>query len=235
MPGQRSAARGAHGGRGEGEVGVVYVFYRSAQLALGDVREQMTWSLNITEKVNQISELTFSLWTTVFSPGVGTLVWSTAAEDLATLQATDDKLMVDDGYDILLEHGAKYMSSQPIEDGLLQVLNPQPMTANAPAPAYATVVSAVLAPGRYVRGVEMGLQIAERATQASGVPISFSTALSGVYGGVAWMGDYESIEHLQQAQQALSGEMSFVEFLDKEANDCYLPGQVRQTVFRRLA
>ena len=213
----------------------MYLFYRSAQLALGDVREQMTWSMNITEKVNQISELTFTLWTTVFSPGLGTLVWTTTCDDLATLQATDDKLMVDDGYDILLEHGAKYMSTNPIEDGLMQVLNPQPTSPNAPAPAYATVVSGVLTPGRFVRGVEIGLQIAERATKAAGVPISFTTALSGAYGGVAWLANYESIEQLEQAQQSLNGDMTFVEFLDKEANDCYLPGQVRQTVYRRLA
>lgn len=213
----------------------MYLFYRSARLALGDVREQMGWSVSITEKVNQISELDFTLWTTVFSPGVGTLVWTTTAEDLATLQATEDKLMVDDGYDILLEHGAKYLSADPIEDGLMQILNPQPPAANAPAPAYATVVSAVLAPGRFVRGVEVGLQIAEHATKASGVPISFSTALSGAYGGVAWVGDYQSIEHLQQAQQSLNADLSFVEFVDKEAHDCYLPGQVTQTVYRRIA
>lgn len=213
----------------------MYLFYRSARLAPGDLREQLTWSVNITEKVNQISELDFTLWTTVFSPGVGTLVWTAAAEDLATLEATEDKLMVDDGYDILLEHGAKYMSGDAIEDGLMQVLNPQPPAANAPAPAYATVVSGILTPGCFVRGVEVGLQIAEHATKSTGVPISFTTALSGAYGAVAWIGNYESIQHLQQSQQALNGDMSFVEFVDKEAHDCYLPGQVTQTVYRRIA
>jgi hypothetical protein len=71
----------------------MYLFTRSARLGPGNLQDQLAWSFNITEKVNQISELDVGLWTTVFSPGLGTLVWTANCDDLAILEAPDDKLM----------------------------------------------------------------------------------------------------------------------------------------------
>src|SRR5436190_19102365 len=78
--------------------GHMYLFSRRARLSPGNTREAMAWATAITEKVNQISGLPVSLFTQVFSPGVGTLVWSTFVPDLATLEAATDKLNTDDGY-----------------------------------------------------------------------------------------------------------------------------------------
>ncbi|MEY2590251.1 MAG: hypothetical protein QOJ67_2235, partial [Acidimicrobiaceae bacterium] len=46
----------------------MYLFSRSTRLGPSNQREAMEWSVNVTQKVNQISELDVSLWTTVFSP-----------------------------------------------------------------------------------------------------------------------------------------------------------------------
>ena len=59
----------------------------------GNFRDSMAWALSVTEKVNQISEAQFHLWSTFNSPGVGTLSWATTIEDLEVLEATNAKLM----------------------------------------------------------------------------------------------------------------------------------------------
>src|SRR6516162_1052863 len=103
----------------------MYLFSRRARLAPGNIRAAMTWANAVTEKANQISSLDISLFSSVFSPGVGTLVWSTFAPDLASLEAATDKLAADDGYAAILDEGSKFI--QPgIDDGLLQLIHGEP-------------------------------------------------------------------------------------------------------------
>src|SRR5947209_14856730 len=73
----------------------VYLFAREARLGPGHAQEELAWAAAITEKVNQISETKVSLWTTFMSPAVNTLYWTTFVEDLATIEAMNDKLMTD--------------------------------------------------------------------------------------------------------------------------------------------
>lgn len=210
----------------------MYLFYRSARLGPGSAHEQLSWSLSMTEKVNQVSETRYSLWTPFLSPGVNTLIWTTVVESLSTLEATNDKLLVDEGYHMLLEQGARYASADPINDGLMQYLH---LDGADKPPAYVSVVQAQLAPGQYVHGVEVGLEIAQRAKAASGVPVSFAIASTGVYGQVEWHAGYDCVDHLQRAGEALNGDLSFAQYLDAEAKQVYQPVGATQQVFRRLA
>src|ERR1700760_1812471 len=98
----------------------MYLFSRRARLASGNTRASMTWATAITEKVNQITSLNVGLYAQVFSPGLGTLAWSPFVPDLATLEAADDKLLVDDGYVSMLDEGAKY-DAGGADDALVQI------------------------------------------------------------------------------------------------------------------
>jgi hypothetical protein len=211
----------------------VYVFYRSVRLGPGSIRQHMSWAMAMTEKVNQICECKFQLWTPVFSPGIGTLVWTTEVEDLGVLEASEAKLMADDGYHTLLDQGAGYSSGDAVADGLLQVVH-----GSTPAdarPEYSSVVTAAIAPGSFARGLEVGVQIAQRAEQITGIPTLFTAGATGQYGGVAWMADYESIAQVQHAQEALASDPSFAAFLDTEARDAFLPGALTTTtIYRRI-
>ncbi len=73
----------------------MYLFSRRARLGNGHLRESAAWAVAMTERVNQITELNVGLWTSVFSPGLGELVWATFIDDLLTLETADAKLMVD--------------------------------------------------------------------------------------------------------------------------------------------
>jgi hypothetical protein len=211
----------------------MYLFARSARLGPGNLRDSMAWSVNITEKVNQISELEVGLWTTVFSPGLGTLVWTAAVEHLSVLEATDAKLAADDAYIALVEEGAKYSSGDAIDDALLQLVHADEDAANS-QPLYASVVASALSPGNSTRGIELGVEIAQRVKKITGRPTSFGVASTGAYGAVEWISLYDSADELQKAEADIAADPSFAQFLDKEASTAYNAGVTVQNIYRRI-
>lgn len=211
----------------------MYLFSRSARLGPGNLQDQMAWSLNITEKVNQISELEVGLWATTFSPALGTLVWTAQVEELEELEATDAKLMADSSYLSLVEEGARFSSGEAINDALVQIVYANAELAIA-RPEYAAVVRSQMVPGALARGMEVAVAIAQKAEAISGTPTAFGVDATGAYGGAMWVSTYESIRALQQAEQAVNGDASFIAFIDSDAAACFNPAVTTQTIFRRI-
>jgi len=211
----------------------MYLFSRTVRLGAGNPEKQLAWALKITEKVNQISETPVDLWSSVFSPNAQTLVWTTTVEELLTLETVESKLISDSGYVSLVEEGAAHASGDPVDDGLLQFVFADPATAEVDA-TYATTVQATLAPGGSARGMELGVETAQRAGKVSGCPTSFCASLTGTYGGVEWVSVYSSIEQLQRGQEAIGADAEFAQMVDKELSKVYLPGAI-QLAWRKIA
>jgi hypothetical protein len=210
-----------------------YLFSRSARLGSGNVPAAMAWAVKMTEKVNAIAETPIALWSTVMSPELGRLTWTTVVDDLAVLTATDEKLMADGGYHELAAQGAQYDSGSGMDDGLVRFVHAD--RDGVDGASYATIVRAVLAPGSSVKGVELGVEIAKRAKAITGRPTSFVASQTGVYGGVGWIALYESIDQVQAASEALAADAAFGKLLDEKASKAYLAGQSTQTISRKLA
>jgi hypothetical protein len=211
----------------------MYIFTRSARLAPGNLHDSMDWALSVTEKVNQISEARFHLWSTVNSPSVGTLSWAAKIEDLEVLEATNAKLMADDSYHSLIDQGAKYLSADARNDSLTRLIVADAQ-ASATDTQYVSVNQAVLAPGHSVRGIEVGVEIAQRARKSTGRPVSFGARATGEYGKVGWIGYYDSVQQLQTAQETLAADTDFAKYLDKEASQAYLPNRSSVTWHRKV-
>ena len=208
-----------------------YVFSRSVRVA-GNIVDSMAWSAKITEKVNQIAEVKVNLWTPVMSPQINTLTWVAIVDDLAALTATDEKLMADSGYLELTAEGNKFNAGGGVDDALMQIVHGDP---DAPAePAFATSVTAVLAPGAFVDGIALGVEIAQRVKAITGRPASFAVASTGVYGQVSWFVLHDSIEQVQAADEAINADADFAKLLDEKAGKAYLPGQATQMISRRV-
>lgn len=211
----------------------MYLFTRRARLAPGNTRAAMTWVTEITEKANQIASLDVSAFTSIFSPEVGTIVWSAVAPDLAALEAANDKLLADDGYTVLVDEGARLVESN-VDDGLLQIVhgevNPDRRVE------YATTVQAVCATGHLARGMELGVEIAQHAEQATGIPTVFATGLNGPYGAVAWLSGFVDVHEMERAQQALATDADFVRFVDDNAQGVYVEDftVTQQLTYRRI-
>ena len=211
----------------------MYLFSRSIRLGAGNPEKQLAWALKVTEKVNQISEVPVELWSSVFSPRADTLAWTATVDDLLTLETIDNKLISDSGYVSLVEEGAAHGSGDPIDDSLLQFVFADPASAEVSA-TYATTVQATLALGGMARGIELGVETAQRAGKISGCPTSFCTSMTGAYGSVEWVSVYSSIEQLQRGQEAIAADADFAQLLDKELSKVYQPGAV-QLAWRKIA
>jgi hypothetical protein len=211
----------------------MYLFSRRAHLAAGNTRAAMTWVTDITEKANQITGLPVSTFTSMFSPEVGTIVWSLVAPDLAALEVVNDKLLADDGYTVLVDEGARLFEGT-IDDGLLQIVhgevNPDRRVE------YVTTVEAVCATGSVARGMELGVEIAQRAEKATGTPTLFASGMTGPYGAVAWLSGFTDVHEMDRAQQALIADASFMRFIDDKAPGVYVEdfAATRQLTYRRI-
>jgi hypothetical protein len=210
-----------------------YLFSRSARLAPGNLVDSMAWAMKMTEHVNTVSGLDVSLWSTVFSPKLGTLSWTAMVTDLTELEVSDEKLNADSGYLSLADEGAKFGTGELPDDSLVNLIFADPDAA-ASERTYASVVQAVLAPGNSVRGIELGVEIAQRAKKITGCPTSFGASQTGVYGEVGWIAVYDSVDQLQKAGEAIAADAAFATLLDKEAGKAYLPGASTQSVHRRV-
>ena len=210
----------------------MYLFTRSVQIRVGHLQESAAWSLELTAKVNQVTALDARLWTPVFSPGLGTLMWAATVEDLTALEAADAKLLADPDYVALVEKGATFAVDRPIDDALWQLVHTDPDAAGA-ALGYVNVVRAVLAPGHAVKGVSLGVEIAQRSKAITGRPTSFAVAETGLYGGVEWMVSADTAEQVQQAQAALAADTDFAQLVDRANGTAYQTGAT-QALYRRI-
>lgn len=211
----------------------MFLFYRSVRLRPGSAHEQLAWANAMTEKVNQIIEQPAQLWAPFASPGANSLAWTVNVDDLISLETMTDKLLADSGYHMLLEQGSHHVADGTVDDGLYQLLYADPNASQTPA--YASAIDALIMPGQSRRAIEVGMEIAQRASRTTGVPISFSIGMTGAYGRVSWSGGYSSIQELQRANDALQADTTFREYLDTEAAGVFQPTGATQLVFRRLA
>jgi len=212
----------------------MYLFSRQVRLGGGQTRKAMEWALAQTERANQITGLDIGLYLQVFSPDVGSIGWSTFVPDLATLETAGDKLDVDDDMVAATDAGTAFVEGGAT-DRLLQVVH------GAPDPArpveYVTGVSAVCASGRIGRGMELGVEIAERAEKITCTPTLFVTDVTGIYGSVGWLTGHESVQAMEAAEQAMAADASWLEFIDTEAAGVYAENSASttSTIYRRLA
>ena len=73
----------------------MYLYSRRTRLTTFD---GVDWANRVRDHVSSVTGNESQLWATMYGEGYGTLSWTSWAPDLATLEAANDKLLVDDGY-----------------------------------------------------------------------------------------------------------------------------------------
>jgi hypothetical protein len=211
----------------------MFLFSRTARIAPGNTKLAMTWAAAVTEKVNQISGLPVGLYMQTFSPEVGRIAWSTFAPDLASLETASDKLAANEGYLSLVDSGAKFALGGA-DDLLSQIIHGAP-DPNRPV-EYVSTVTTTCANGNVMRGVELGVEIAQRVEKVTGLPGLFGTAATGNYGAVGWITGYGDVNEMERAQAALAADADFGKFVDKNVPGVYVddPTASQQLIFRKI-
>ncbi len=210
----------------------MYLFSRQGRISGGHTREALEWAVGITELANQITGLGVSLYSQVYSPAFGTMVWSCFVPDLATLEAGGDKLLADDAFVAADDKGAS-LTDGGYDDALFQVLYGEP---DPNRPEYVTAVRAVCRNGKLARGLEIGVEAAQRAEKLTGTRGMFLMETTGDYGAVEWVQGHTDVKAMEAAQAALATDPSWLAYIDKEVADCYVeaPGATTQLIYRHM-
>lgn len=216
----------------------MYLFSRTARLTGRQQAAAMAWVTTVTEHVAQATGLPIVCYAQVYSSDVGTLKWSNVVPDLATSEAAFDKLAVDGQFAELLEQGQDYLVPGSVHDRLSAIIHPAEFPEQAGSlPEYGSTVETTLASGHLVDGITLGVEIAQKAQAITGLPTLFLTDLTGNYGSVQWLTGYANITEMEQANDAINADESFLKLIDGKAGVCYTddPNASRQLLFRRIA
>src|SRR4051812_46176032 len=208
----------------------MYLFTRQVQLGNGAQIKGLEGAIGITEKVNQITSINAGLWSPIVSPNVGLLSWGCAVESIGDLEDADAKLLADPMYLDAVEQGAAFTTGV-INDRVAQYIDNPTADPNA---THVAVVEAQLANGAFAHGMEVGVQIAQKATKIGGQPTAFLLGTTGAYAACAWITSATSIRALEAAEQKVNGDAKFIALLDKEAAGCFVEGAATQSIWRRV-
>jgi hypothetical protein len=129
-----------------------------------------------------------------------------------------DKLNADDSFVAAVDKGSQ-MTVGGADDSLAQVIYGEPDPNREIE--YVTVVRAVSATGNVARGMEVGIELAQRAEKIMDTPTLFLADVTGIYGGVSWATAHENVRGLEAAQNALASDVSWAQFVDKETAGVY--------------
>jgi hypothetical protein len=189
----------------------MYLYSRRRHVNTARTREALATAVDACSRVTQITGWDVRVWSTVFSPDITALLWTTSLQSLDELAAGTDKLAVDNGWaEYLAQHDAEFEG--PIDDNLLQVLHGAP---GEQVPEYVWAVRAVAANGMLARAIEHGIEIAQAAERITGIPVMFASRVTGDYGGVAWISGAPDLATVETANAALVADPSWAELIDR--------------------
>jgi hypothetical protein len=206
----------------------MYLFSRQRIANPASGRAATAFAMEATQRVRDLTGRDISLWMAVFSGSPNRYAFTTMLDHLDELETTFDKLGADSGYGDFVEKGAA-MFLGTAEDAVLQIVHGVPATE---APAYTTVTIAEARPDALVDGIELGVAIAQKATEITGIATSFGHAVTGPYAGCVWFTGVPDLSTLETSQAALMGNADWLALLGR-AGDCYQAG-ARTEVWRRL-
>jgi hypothetical protein len=192
----------------------------------------LEWATSLLPKIKNISGQEVQLWGTVYSPGFGTISWTTWVEDLSALEALGDKLQTDAGYIELTNQGAQFTEGG-LDDGIFQPVYGEVDPARDVQ--YVNGVVGVVANGNAARAMAAGVEIAQKAEKITRVPTLFGTSPTGPYGSVGFLTGYENIAQLEAAQSKLASDQSWIKLIDS-TKGCFVedPSITQSTIYRRL-
>jgi hypothetical protein len=211
----------------------MYLFNRRTRLVGGNGTAGIEWATATAAKVTELTGQEIQLWATVYSPGFGTISWTSWFNDLSALEKVGDTLNADASMRKLTDQSAKHTIGG-LDDAIFQPIY------GAPDPTrqiqYVSGVTAVAAPGAIERAMSIGVEIAQKVEAVTGKGCIFARALTGAYASVGWLTAYEDIAAFEAAGDAIAADASLMKLVDSSAG-CYVedPSITQQTIYRRIA
>jgi hypothetical protein len=208
----------------------MYLMSRRARINSGAGVE---WATTILGRVKEVTGNDVGLWANAYSPGFGTVTWTSWWADLGSMEAAFAKLQADTRYNALGAAGASLIDGA-VDDGLFQTVSGDP--SDDPATVqYVASVQAVCAAGGIVRAMTAGVEIAEKVTAIGGANTIFVRSLTGPYGQIGWLTRYGSLAEVGDAQDKLAADGGWLNYLDG-TKGCFVedPSVTVTTLYQKI-
>ena len=188
----------------------MYLLSRRAQL---NSAASVEWATTILGRVKEVTGNDVRLWTHVFSPGLGTVSWTSWWADLPSLEAAMGTLQGDSKFTALAAEGWTHIDGT-VDDSLLQLVSGEFDPSARDDFQYVAVAQAVCAAGNVARAMTVGIELAQKGEAITGLRTLFVRALTGTYGAVGWLTGYRDMAEFETAQDKMAVDPSFVAAVD---------------------
>lgn len=188
----------------------MYLYTRRARINSFD---GVAWAIEAATTSHAATGIESQVWGAVYSPGFGTIAWTSWHEDLVSLEAATNAIMGDEAAMARQAEGSNWsVPGAGVDDELLELVagevDPE---AN---PLYVSAARSVCSEGNLVRGMTLGVEIAQRADAATGGNTLFMRNVTGPFGGVGWLTGSADAADMQAQNAALAADAGWLEFLD---------------------
>jgi hypothetical protein len=207
----------------------MYLVGRNRAVNPANPRAAVAAAIEVGQRAGQVIDRPVYTWSTIFGPEPLTVMWTARVEHLAEIVAADDALAADDAFNELAEQHNDLFAS-PLVGVVSQVVHGAP--TGGPK-AYISVTRAVAANGTFGEAMATGVELADTLTRLTGHETMFITAVTGEYGGVAWIVGSDDLGEVEAANATLAASDEWLKLVDR-AGHCYAPG-ASTTMMRRLA
>jgi hypothetical protein len=210
--------------------GIMYLYSRAALLH-GPLGHSLAWAMEVTEYVNEHSDLDVAMWRVDFGHPLGTTVWSAVVESRAALAAATASLTTKK-YADLVDAGAKFRLGAP-EDALRQHVHGH--QGDTPAIGSSSlVVTATAMPGKMADAVAWGMTMTDHVARATGANTSFFVDAYGPFGQLTWISNAPDLAAVDAGNDAVAADAAYHEGLAASGH-LFVPGSGHNALLTRIA
>lgn len=182
------------------------------------------WAMEVTSRVQEVTEMPASLWMGQAGFANGTLAWSMPTDGMAQLSEMNDKLQGDDKLNkLIVDHGRDYVVDV-MPDRLAMIIHGE-ITGAAPVGSFIGAVVAYAAPGKWGEAGAWAPKIADMYTDITGKPAVVTATTAGTMGEYSWFVRHEDGASIDAATAAAMGSEEYGAELDR-AGHLFQPGSI---------
>lgn len=199
----------------------------------GPERETMAWAAEITAEVSAKTGLDVTCWASAFGRPVGTLIWSTMVESHDQLFTALSKTRGDPAYAATVAKATAWLVT-PAEDALRSFVS---MHGEAPTSAVGSVAFAtrtVIANGKLAEAMAWADEVAEYASQLTGLSIALMSDVYGMFGAISWLGVLPNMAAVDSMQAVTMADAGYMQRMI-DAGDLFVPTMSARALAVRIA
>lgn len=198
----------------------MYLFQRQLRVMGGSAA--VGWAMEITSRVQEVTEVPLSLWVGQAGTPTGTLAWSMPTEGMAHLTEMNDRLQADDDLNKLVIDHSRDFVVEVMPDRLAMIIHGE-VTDQAPVGSFVGAVTSRALPGKWTEAGAFATSIADMYTGITGLPVVVAATTAGAMGEYGWFVRHADGASIDAATAATMTDERYAAELDR-AGDLFEPG-----------